>query len=143
MKLPSQNKSSAPLIPAGRYKVRISIAEFRESKARNRYLYLRLDIVEGAYKGRGVSSTIIFRSETTWLQKKGTKSWLQLLNALGWKSCASEDLLCGQQIDVFLTNKERNGSPFTEVKEYCLPLTATEVVEKAKEEGNKGSADSW
>ena len=143
MKLPSQGKSSAPLIPAGRYKVRIAIAEFRESKAGNRYLYLRMDIVEGAYAGRGVSSTIIFRSQQVWLQKKGTAAWVQLLNALGWTRCPSEELLIGQEIDVLLVNKDRNGSVMLEVKEYCLPLTATEVVVKAKEEGNSGSADSW
>ena len=142
MRLPS-NKPTASVLPAGSYKTKIEQAEFRTSAAGNKYLYLRHVIVEGAYKNRGVSATIIFRSQKTWLQKQGQKRWVELLNALEWSKCPSEDLLIGQEVTVELTNKERNGSPFTEVKSFCLPKTAMQVVEEAKESNKKAGADTW
>jgi hypothetical protein len=130
-------------IPAGKYKSKIEASEFRESSAGNTYLYLRHIISEGAYKGRGISATIIFRSQKTWLQKKGQTRWVQLLNALGWKKCGSEDLLVGQEVTIELTNKDRNGSPYTEVKNFVLPQTAKEIVEEAASNKNKSGVDTW
>ena len=142
MKMPS-NKPKATLIPAGSYKTKIEIAEMRKSAAGNEYLYLRHRIIEGAYNGVGVSATIIFRSQKTWMQKKGQQRWVELLNALQWRTCPSEENLINQEVTVELVNKDRNGSAFTEVKRFCMPKTAMEVVEEAKNSNTKADASSW
>ena len=142
MKLPSAKKNSS-LIPAGNYRTIIEQAEFRTSSSNNRYLYVRHRIIEGAYKGRGVTATMIFRSQKTWLQKKGQEKWIELLNALDWKECPSEDLLVGQEVNVEVTNKEKGGSVYTEVKSFCLPKTAIQIVEESKKSNNKSGADTW
>ena len=142
MKMP-ENKPKAQLIPAGRYKTTIEASEMRKSQAGNEYLYLRHRITEGAYKGTGVSATIIFRSQKTWMQKKGQQRWVELLNALEWRTCPNEENLIGQEVTVELVNKDRNGSAFTEVKSFCMPKTAIEVVEEAKNSNTKADASSW
>lgn len=142
MKLkPPSNNTPAPL-PAGKYKVRIGTAERRTSQKKNVYVYFRFDIVEGAYAGRYVISTIIIDSLTYWMKQKGKQQWIELTNALD-ERFVKIDELTGRELVIDVVNKDRDGRVFPEVKKYCLPETALEVVERAKKDGNTGSASSW
>lgn len=141
-------KNSQPvqseIIPAGRYKVVIDQAEMRVGRTGDNYLYLRMKLQEGAFKGRTVGTSIVFKSDTWWRQKKGRTSWLKLLTATQMVACPDESHLIDKVLDVSLVNKEgRDGLIHANVEDYLPPRSALEVVEDAKAKGEDGSASSW
>lgn len=146
VKMPAVGQSAAKtqVIPAGNYKVRISESEMRKSsRTNNEYLYLRLQVAEGPYRGHSLYSTIMFKTNTFYLRKKGQKQWVELLNSLGWTRCPDESNLIGQELAVDVVNKEKDGGTFTEVKRFSLPKTAVEVVEDSKQSKKKAGFGTW
>lgn len=145
MKLPSPNQGfeKRQLLPAGSYRAVITIAEMRKSQKGNDYLYLKLQVCEGAFHGEPVWCNITFKSKQHWLARKGRTQWIELLNALQWTKCEDEAHLLGKEVLITTVNKDRSGSTFTEVKSFNMPKSAMEIVEEAKESGDEGSASSW
>jgi hypothetical protein len=100
---PNAGQSDYAPLPAGWYKVRITEADIKETKAgTGNYIKVRYDVLDGTHAGRVVFGNLNLRNPNPKAEEIGRQQLSRLMLAMGLTQVTDTDQLIGGELSIKL-----------------------------------------